>query len=71
MDLNEAKNKPIASKYGIRGYPTLKIFENGEPKEFKGPRDSKGIVSYLSSERKVTTRSTRFFHLQGTQALQS
>lgn len=53
MDLNEAKNKPIASKYGIRGYPTLKIFENGEPKEFKGPRDSKGIVSYLSSERKA------------------
>jgi len=36
-----------ASKFGISGYPTLKIFRKGNPTEYKGPRDAEGIVNYM------------------------
>jgi len=40
--------KESCSKYGVSGYPTLKIFRGGEfSQEYDGPRDSAGIVSYM------------------------
>merc|ERR1712168_612986 len=40
--------KESCSKYGVSGYPTLKIFRDGEfSQEYDGPRDSAGIVSYM------------------------
>jgi protein disulfide-isomerase A6 len=38
----------LASKYGVQGYPTIKVFAKGpkgEPTDFQGPRDSEGIVA--------------------------
>lgn len=38
----------LATKYGIRGYPTIKIFRNGDlenPQEYQGPREKAGIIS--------------------------
>jgi thioredoxin-like negative regulator of GroEL len=32
------EEKDIAGKFGIKGYPTLKFFRNGEPEEYKGGR---------------------------------
>lgn len=29
VDANEVNNKPLATKYSIRGFPTLKIFKKG------------------------------------------
>ncbi|CAM9202220.1 unnamed protein product [Sphacelaria rigidula] len=52
IDLNDEKNKPVGAKYGVRGYPTLKIFRSGEAFEYEGPRTSAGIVEYLSEESK-------------------
>jgi len=37
----------VASKFGISGYPTLKMFRRGNPSEYKGPRDAAGIISYM------------------------
>jgi len=38
-------------KYGVSGYPTLKIFKNGEfSKEYDGPRSADGIVSKMLKE---------------------
>ena len=51
IDLNDETNKPIGSKFGVRGYPTLKIFRNGEATPYDGPRDAAGIVAFLKAER--------------------
>ena len=43
--------KSLATKFEVRGFPTLKIFEGGseKPSEYEGPRDADGIVTYLKS----------------------
>jgi protein disulfide isomerase family A protein 3 len=39
------------SKYGVSGYPTLKIFKNGEVAEdYNGPREANGIVATMKSK---------------------
>lgn len=50
VDCTEA-GKEICNKFGVSGYPTLKIFRNGAvSKEYNGPRDSTGIVKYMKSQ---------------------
>lgn len=50
VDCTEA-GKEICNKFGVSGYPTLKIFRNGAvSKEYNGPRDSAGIVKYMKSQ---------------------
>ena len=39
------------SKFGVSGYPTLKIFKNGEmSKAYDGPREKDGIVRKMLKE---------------------
>ncbi|KAL3831563.1 hypothetical protein ACJMK2_023302 [Sinanodonta woodiana] len=40
----------LASKYGVTGYPTIKIFRKGRAQEYKGPRDEMGIVNHMISQ---------------------
>lgn len=50
VDCTEA-GKDSCSKYGVSGYPTLKIFRNGEmSKDYDGPRDSAGIIKYMKKQ---------------------
>ncbi|XP_053688162.1 protein disulfide-isomerase A3 [Sabethes cyaneus] len=42
--------KDTCSKYSVSGYPTLKIFKNGEvSQEYNGPREATGIAKYMKS----------------------
>ncbi|WOL18529.1 protein disulfide-isomerase-like [Canna indica] len=52
VDANEAANKELASKYEIKGYPTLKILRNGGEiiQEYNGPRQADGIIEYLKKQ---------------------
>lgn len=50
VDCTEA-GKETCNKYGVSGYPTLKIFRNGEfSQEYGGPREAGGIVKYMKAQ---------------------
>ncbi|KAI2798048.1 Protein disulfide-isomerase A3 [Blomia tropicalis] len=51
VDCTSDEGKEICSNYGVNGYPTLKIFKNGEfSAEYNGPRQADGIVKYMKSK---------------------
>jgi len=37
----------LCGEYGVTGYPTLKVFRNGVPTDYTGPRKADGIISYM------------------------
>lgn len=42
--------KETCNKFSVSGYPTLKIFKNGEvSSEYNGPRDASGMAKYMKS----------------------
>ncbi|XP_043073950.1 protein disulfide isomerase family A, member 8 [Puntigrus tetrazona] len=44
-------NTETCKRYGVTGYPTLKIFRNGqESSSYDGPRSAEGIVSYMKKQ---------------------
>ncbi|XP_071694567.1 protein disulfide-isomerase-like [Rutidosis leptorrhynchoides] len=49
VNCDDEKNKDLATEYDIKGYPTLKVIRDkgNTIKDYKGPRDAEGIVSYL------------------------
>jgi len=52
MDATEEGNKAISAKYGVKGFPTLKIFRGDETDaaDYGGPREAAGIVSYAKKQ---------------------
>lgn len=51
VDCTSDNGKDVCSKYGVSGYPTLKIFRSGEfSAEYNGPRDADGIVKYMKAQ---------------------
>ncbi|XP_077298657.1 protein disulfide-isomerase A3-like [Arctopsyche grandis] len=43
--------KDTCGKYSVSGYPTLKIFRNGEvSQDYGGPREASGIVKYMRAQ---------------------
>ncbi|XP_019872530.1 protein disulfide-isomerase A3 [Aethina tumida] len=50
VDCTEA-GKETCNKNSVSGYPTLKIYRNGEvSQEYQGPRDAPGIVKYMRAQ---------------------
>lgn len=48
--LDATEHKTAAGKFGVKGYPTLKWFVDGEAKEYNGGRTSPDIVSWLKKK---------------------
>jgi len=42
--------KETGTKFSIEGFPTLKFFKNGKASDYNGPREAKGIVSWLEKK---------------------
>lgn len=49
VDSNEEFNKGLATKYEVKGFPTMKIIKNQGQQvlDYKGPREAGGMVTYL------------------------
>ncbi|WVQ82191.1 protein disulfide-isomerase domain [Cryptococcus sp. DSM 104549] len=50
IDADDAENKPIAGKYGVRSFPTLKFFPKGtkEPIEYSTGRSQEQFIDFLN-----------------------
>ena len=42
------QNRKTASKYDVTGYPTLKYYGDGEPKDYVGGRSKSAIMKYFA-----------------------
>ncbi|EIN10656.1 disulfide isomerase [Punctularia strigosozonata HHB-11173 SS5] len=40
----------LCQAHGVQGYPTLKVFRNGTPADYTGPRQADGIISYMTKQ---------------------
>lgn len=40
----------LGTKYGVQGYPTLKVFSQGSPSDYEGGRKAADIVSFLKKQ---------------------
>uniref|UniRef100_A0A914WED8 Protein disulfide-isomerase n=1 Tax=Plectus sambesii TaxID=2011161 RepID=A0A914WED8_9BILA len=48
--------RSLGDKFGVSGYPTLKILRNGKRFDYNGPRDAAGIVTYMMEQSKPAAR---------------
>jgi len=48
--VDATKEKKVAEKFKIEGFPTLKFFNHGQPSEYSGPREAEGIVDWLTKK---------------------
>lgn len=59
VDCTEA-GKETCSKFQVSGYPTLKIFKNGEvSSDYNGPREAAGIVKYMKAQTGPASRDLK------------
>lgn len=69
VDATEDNSKDLAEKFGVSGYPTLKIFKNRDfLKDFQGERQWKDIAAYMRVSphvlRVTYTRCSNTYHQQ-------
>lgn len=52
MDADATQNKPLAEKYGVQSFPTIKFFSKGnkEPESYEGGRSEEAFVSFLNDK---------------------
>lgn len=53
IDADDKKNKDLAMKYGVSGFPTLKFFSRDnkdEPETYDGGRSEAELISFLNSK---------------------
>jgi protein disulfide-isomerase A1 len=55
--LDATIHKAAASKFEIRGFPTLKLFSNGTPSEYNGGRTQGEIVSWMKKKTGPASRT--------------
>eukprot|EP01012_Entosiphon_sulcatum_P030678 TRINITY_DN37_c0_g1_i1.p1 TRINITY_DN37_c0_g1~~TRINITY_DN37_c0_g1_i1.p1 ORF type:complete len:496 (+),score=126.46 TRINITY_DN37_c0_g1_i1:51-1490(+) len=48
--VDATQEQELAEKHGVRGYPTIKVFQNGDPTEYEGGRTAGDIVAYLKKQ---------------------
>jgi len=49
----------VCGKYGVSGYPTLKIFRGSSSEEYNGPREKDGIVKHMRGKAGPTAKDLK------------
>jgi len=54
FDADASQNKPLATQYGVTGFPTIKFFPKGSknkvPEDYEGGRTERDLVNYLNEK---------------------
>ena len=50
LDVTDPHNRELIKKYGITGFPRMKLFENGKPVAYEGERKLGNIVHWVKNE---------------------
>ena len=45
--VDATEHKELGARFGVRGYPTIKFFVDGEPSDYSGPRDAEVLKKIL------------------------
>merc|ERR1712192_200388 len=48
--VDATENKELGTKFGVKGYPTLKWFQDGVAQEYSGGRTADTIVSWINKK---------------------
>ena len=56
VKLDATVDKEVASKYGVTGFPSLKLFKNGQPVDYKGGRTEKDIYAWINKKSGDSTK---------------
>jgi protein disulfide-isomerase-like protein len=52
-------HKTLASEFGLKGYPTLKWFHNGEPDDYTGQRATDAMVKWVKKRTNAKVRALK------------
>jgi len=52
VDATQKPNEPLAGKYGVQGFPTLKIFSQGKATDYQGQRTAQAIVQAVMGKQR-------------------
>ena len=53
LNIDEEKNRDLVEKYGIEGFPTIKLYDGKELHEYTGGRDINNIREYVNKKLKI------------------
>lgn len=48
--VDASKETDLATKYGVKGYPTFKLFHNKKPIDYEGDRINTSIIAWLEKK---------------------
>jgi protein disulfide-isomerase A1 len=56
VDADQEQNRPLAQRFGVRGFPTVKFFRDGVPTDYQGERTADAIITYVKKQAQPALR---------------
>jgi protein disulfide-isomerase A1 len=59
VDADAEQNRPLAGRFGIRGFPTIKFFRHGNPVDYQSERSAEAIIKYIKKQASPSIRELK------------